>query len=128
MADKPQIQFGRRRPNRLPDAPPAPASKRSRHVALLVMGTMAVGGGAYALMERPNCQPSPPAAPSIAAPAPPQGGCTSRGSFYGGGTRYSYFGGGSSGGASRGGSDSASGSVSRGGFGGFARDFGFGSS
>jgi hypothetical protein len=129
MADQ-RIEFGKRRPVRLSERPPdrEPAPKRSRHVALLMFGAIAVGGTAYAVMERRNCQPAPPAAPGVAAPAPPQGSCTSRGSFYGGGTRYSYFSGGSSGAASTGGSDFASGSVSRGGFGGFARAFGFGSS
>jgi hypothetical protein len=95
-------------------------------VALLVMGTFAVGGGAYAMMERQSCQPSPPAA---AAPAQPQTACTSRGSSFGGvshSARYSFFGGGSSGGAA--GSDSASGGVSRGGFGALASAFGFGRS
>ena len=31
--------------------------KRSSQVALLLMGTVAVGGGAYALMPSENCQP-----------------------------------------------------------------------
>lgn len=31
--------------------------KRSSQVALLLMGTVAVGGGAYALMPPENCQP-----------------------------------------------------------------------
>ena len=35
-------------------------AKRSGHVALLLMGTLAVGGGAYALMPRGNCQPASP--------------------------------------------------------------------
>jgi hypothetical protein len=126
MADLPQ--FGRRRPQSLPDLQPAPAQKRSSHVALLVMGAFAVGGFAEGMIRRQNCQPAPPAAPGIAAPAPPQSSCTSRGSFHSGGTRYSYFSGGSSGGVSTGGSDSASANVSRGGFGGFAHAFGFGSS
>jgi hypothetical protein len=42
MADKPPThEFGKRRP-----APPSafPPPKRSSHVALLVMGTLAVGG------------------------------------------------------------------------------------
>jgi hypothetical protein len=126
MADPPQ--FGRRRRQPLPDLQPAPAQKRSGHVALLVMGAFAVGGFAEGMIRRQNCQPAPPGAQGIAAPAPPQGTCISRGSFYGGGTRYSYFSRGSPSAASTGGSDSASGSVSRGGFGGFARAFGFGSS
>src|SRR5260221_8429169 len=32
--------------------------KRSSQVALLLMGTVAVGGGAYAVMPHENCQPS----------------------------------------------------------------------
>jgi hypothetical protein len=123
MVDKPSTQqFGKRRP-----AQPAPAQppKRSGHVALLVMGTLAVGGGAYALMPSENCQP---AAPGMAAPA-----CTSRG-WSGGGSsgggysrssRYSFFGGDSSSSSSSAGV-SEQGSVSRGGFGSFGRAFGFG--
>jgi hypothetical protein len=117
-------EFGKRRPQRLPDMQPAAAPKRSRHVALLVMGTFAVGGSAYTLMGRENCQPAPPAAAGVAAP--PQSACKSRGPSYGGGIRsshFSFFGGGSSGG-----SDSASSGVSRGGFGAFASAFGFGRS
>jgi len=124
MAD--QLEFGKRRPQRLPDLQPEPAQKRSRHVALLVMGAFAVGGGAYAMMERQNCQPMQ-TAPAVAAPAPrgevAPGACTSRGSSYSGvthSTHYGFFSGGSSGG-----SDSASSSVSRGGFGSFAHAFGF---
>jgi|SRR6516165_3338223 hypothetical protein len=88
----------------------------SRHAALLVM-------------EHQNCRPmraapgvAAPASPDVVAPAPPQGGCTSRGSSYTGVTRSTHYGFFSSG--SSGGSDSAS-SVSRGGFGGFGRAFGF---
>jgi hypothetical protein len=126
MSDRPAIEFGKRRPQRLSDLQPAP--KRSRHVALLVMGTFAVGGGAYALMGRQSCQ-TPPTAPGMAAPAQPQASCISRGFSYGGGSHsspYSFFGGGASGGVSTGGSESASGGVSRGGFGGLAHAFGFG--
>ena len=127
MADRPQIEFGRRRPNRSPDLPPPPAPMRSKYVALLVMGTFAVGGGAYAMMERENCQPVPPPAPGMAAP-PSQGGCASRSWSSSGyhSSNFHFFGGNSSGG-SAGGSEAASGSVSRGGFGGFARAFGFAS-
>jgi hypothetical protein len=127
MADR--LEFGKRRPQRLPDLQPEPAQKRSRHVALLVMGAFAVGGGAYAVMGKQNCQPLPPAAPGMAAPAQPQGGCTSRGWSSGGyhSSGFHFFGGNSTGG-SAGGSEAASGGVSRGGFGGFAHAFGFGSS
>jgi hypothetical protein len=129
MADRPD--FGKRRPQRLPDLQPEPAQKRSRHVALLVMGAFAVGGGAYAMMERQSCQSSPSAAAAsgMAAPAEPQTACTTRGSSFGGvshSARYGFFAGGSSGGAA--GSDSVSGRVSRGGFGAFASAFGFGRS
>jgi|SRR5689334_23078797 hypothetical protein len=114
--------FGKRAPAPLP---PAPGPKRSNHVALLVMGTLAVGGGAYALMPGENCQPVPP---GMAAAGMPQtsAGCVSRGGS-GGGSGYSrshfgFFGNsGSSGGASE-----TSGGVTRGGFGSFAHAFGFG--
>ena len=100
-----------------------PGPKRSNHVALLVMGTLAVGGGAYALMGA-NCQPTPP---GMAAPATPTG-CTSRGGSGGSGggysrsSRFSFFG--NSGSSSP--ASESSGGVTRGGFGAFARAFGFG--
>src|SRR5262249_24779586 len=131
MSNRPQHQFGQRRPQqRLPDAAPAP--KRSRHVALLVMGTMAVAGGAYALMGSEGCRPPPPPAPGVSAPVQPQGACTSRGSstYSGGGTSsrgssFHFFGGGDSSSSSRASTSGVaeSGSVSRGGFGGFAHAF-----
>jgi hypothetical protein len=124
MANKPTHEFGKRRP-----APAAPITsvpaKRSGHVALLLMGTLAVGGGAYALMPGDNCQP---AAPGMAAPTgcQPRGSSSSGGSG-GGSSRYGYFSGGSSSGGSSSGttsSDSGSSQVSRGGFGSFAHSFG----
>jgi hypothetical protein len=126
-------EFGQRRPTPLP---PAPGPKRSNHVALLVMGTLAVGGGAYALMPREGCQPTPPASPGMAAPAMPATGtaCTTRTSSGGSGgggssgynrsSRLSFLGGDSSGGSSST-SAAASSSVTRGGFGSFAHAFGF---
>ena len=125
---RPTREFGRRKPAALP--PPEP-QKRSGHVALLVMGTLAVGTGAYALMAKNNCEPSSPA---MAAPALPRDNtaCTSRGSSSGSGggsghwSRYSYFSGDSSSKSSSAtSSDSASGHVTRGGFGAFAHAFGF---
>jgi hypothetical protein len=101
--------------------------KRSGHVGLLVMGALAVGGGAYALMPRENCGPSPP---GMAAPALPQtnAGCGPRGSssFGGGYGRSSSFGffGGDSGRSSSATTADSSG-VTRGGFGSFAHAFGF---
>jgi hypothetical protein len=113
-------EFGKRKP-----AVPVVASppvKRSGHVALLVMGTMAVGGGAYGLMPRENCQPN---SPGMAAPASPEAAaaCASRSSSSGshGGSSgwwsHSNFYSSSSSGTS-----TASGSTetTRGGFGGFA--------
>src|SRR6202042_566658 len=82
MERRPTPEFGKRR--RPVDAPPPGPVKRSSHVALLLMGTFAVGGGAYALMPRENCQPP---APGVAAPAAPQAGadCAQRGSTSSGG-------------------------------------------
>ena len=108
-------EFGKRQP-----APPAPGQKRSNHVALLMMGTLAVGGGAYALTGE-TCQPTPPgmAGPATAA------SCTSRGGSGGssGYSRSSSFGFFGNSGSS---SSATSGGVTRGGFGSFARAFGFG--
>jgi len=123
-------EFGQRRPTPLP---PVPGPKRSNHVALLVMGTLAIGSGAYALMPREGCQPTPPPSPAMAAPAMPATGtaCTTRtssGSSGSGGSsrssRLSFFGGASSGGGSST-TVSSSSSVTRGGFGSFAHAFGF---
>jgi hypothetical protein len=127
MADRrPNKEFGTRKPVVMPTAMPV---KRSGHVGLLLMGTLAVGGGAYALMPKENCQPTPP---GMAAPAvPPAGtGCAPRGSSgggYGSSSRFGFFGGGDSSGrsSSAASSDSGSGSVTRGGFGSFAHAFGF---
>lgn len=129
MANEPKIEFGKRRPAPIPLGTAQPV-KRSRHVALLVMGTMAIGGGAYALMPGERCEPK---GAGMAGPALPQteGGCPPRGyssnSGHSGGTwstRSYFFGDASSNGASSG-TSAASGSseVSRGGFGGFARAF-----
>jgi hypothetical protein len=129
MANKPSTtEFGKRRPAPLPASPPP---KRSSHVALLVMGTLAVGGGAYALMRPENCQP---ASSGVASPAQPQtqAACTSRGSSftsshgnYSRTMHLSFFGGGDSSSHSSSSGTTESGSVSRGGFGGFAHAFGF---
>ncbi|MBR0697678.1 hypothetical protein [Bradyrhizobium lablabi] len=126
MAEKPNPEFGKRR--RAEPPRPAIAAKRSNHVALLVMGTLAVGGSAYALMPREDCRP---ASPGMAAPAVPQAGteCAPRSSSSGSGgrggggssSRSSFFSGES--GASS--STSPSSSVSRGGFGSFAHAFGY---
>jgi hypothetical protein len=129
MADRPSKEFGKRRPAPIPAAEPV---KRSSHVALLLMGTVALGGGAFALMPRNNCQPSEP---GMATQAGVQAGteCQSRGSSSGGGghggsggywSRSNFFSGDSSSGHSSS-SGSESGGVTRGGFGSFGSAFGF---
>jgi uncharacterized membrane protein YgcG len=121
---EPPVEFGKRKPVVPPVA--SPPVKRSRHVALLLTGTLAVGGSSYALMPRENCQPNGPgaAAPSSAATATT---CTSRTSSWSGGhggsggwwSRSGFY----SGSSSSSGTSTASGSTetARGGFGGFAR-------
>jgi len=111
--------FGKRQP-----LPPAPGPKRSNHVALLVMGTLAVGGGAYALIPGESCSPTPPgmAAPATPTGCAPRGGSGRSGGGYSGSSRFSFFG--NSGSSSL--SSETSGGVTRGGFGSFARAFGFG--
>ena len=133
MERRPTKEFGKRGPI----APqPAVPPKRSHHVALLLMGTFAVGGGAYALMPRENCQPP---SPGMAAPAPPQAAtdCAQRSSTSSGGhggsgsswSRTSFFSSDSSSSSSSSrasssaSSDSGSSGVTRGGFGSFAHAF-----
>jgi hypothetical protein len=127
MAEKPVPQFGKRRPAAMQPAAPA---KRSRHVALLLAGTVAIGGGAYALMPRENCAPN---GPGMAAPSGTE--CAPRGSSSSGGhgsssagyaSRSGFYGGDSSSSRSPSGaasSEPGSGSVTRGGFGSFAHAF-----
>jgi hypothetical protein len=125
MAEKPLTQFGKRRPVAVQPAVPV---KRSRHVALLLAGTVAVGSGAYAMMPSENCAPGQP---GMAAPSSP--GCSPRGSssssgghgYWGGSSsRSSFYGGDSSTGRpSTGASEAGSGGVTRGGFGSFAHAF-----
>lgn len=101
--------------------------KRSNHVALLLMGTFAVGGGAYALMPGQNCATS---RPGMASDLQPSAACAARGSSSGVGhggswSRSGFFGGdaASSRASSGGASESGSGGVMRGGFGSFAGIF-----
>ena len=136
MADKPsKKEFGKRRPAAGPPPARQPV-KRSGRVALLVMGTIAVGTTAYTLMPRQNCETSPAGAivPGATVPgsAPVQAStaCSSRSSSSGGGgssrwsSRSSFFGSDSSSHSSSGtSSDSGSGGVSRGGFGSFGHGF-----
>ncbi|MDA9498348.1 hypothetical protein [Bradyrhizobium sp. CCBAU 11357] len=127
MADKPaKKEFGKRRP--VAEPPPSrPPVKRSGHVALLVMGTIAVGTTAYTLMPRQTCEPSPGAAPgqttttctTSSSSSSSSGGSSSRWS-----SRSSFFESDSSSHSSSGtSSDSGHSSVSRGGFGSFGHGF-----
>jgi hypothetical protein len=116
MATQATPEFGKRRPVAIPAPQPV---KRSSHVALLLMGTFAVGGAAYALMPGENCGSRPGMA------SDQQAGllCPPRGSSSGGGSwssRRSFFSGSQPSAASSG---PASGKVTRGGFGGFAQAF-----
>ncbi len=134
MADKSNNEFGKRKPVSVPASPrpmPPPA-KRSGHVALLLMGTVAVGSAAYALMPSRNCEPSP----NAGSPSYQQGSteCTSRSSSSsshssgsgGSSSRSSYYSSDSSSShSSSGTSDSASHSAQRGGFGSFGHAVGF---
>jgi len=120
MANQPTTEFGKRRPLVIPTVQPV---KRSNHVALLLMGTFAVGGAAYALMPGENCGQRPGLASDANAQCP-------RGSSSGSGggsssSRSSFFGSDDSSGrqSSAASSDSASAKVTRGGFGGFAHAF-----
>lgn len=129
MAGKPStIEFGKRQPAPQP-SPSSPPPKRSRHVALLMMGTLAVGGGAYALMGPENCELASPGV-AAAGQLQTQTNCASRGSSTTSGhgysrySHFSFFGGDSSSHSSSSGA-AESGGVSRGGFGAFAHAFGF---
>ena len=133
MAEKSDKDFGKRKPASVPASPrPAPPpAKRSGHVALLLMGTFAVGTAAYTLMPNRNCEPSPNAAsPSLQQNSTEcssrssssgshggSGGSSSRSSYYSSDSSSSH--------SSSGTSDSGSHSVQRGGFGSFAHAFGF---
>jgi hypothetical protein len=127
MADKPtKKEFGKRRPVAEPPASRPPV-KRSGHVALLVMGTLAVGTTAYTLMPRQTCEPTPGALPgqttttctSSSSSSSSSGGSSSRWS-----SRSSFFSSDSSSHSSSAtSSDSGHSSVSRGGFGSFGHGF-----
>jgi len=133
MTNKPDHEFGKRKLVSVPASPrPAPPpAKRSGHVALLLMGTFAVGSAAYTLMPNRSCEPSPNAASSSLQQSNSE--CSSRSSSSssggsGGGTssRSSYYSSDSSSShSSSGTSDSTSHGVQRGGFGSFAHAFGF---
>lgn len=125
MTDKGKPDFGKRRQVSVPPSQPRapqPQGKRSNHVALLVMGTLAVGGTAYSLMPR-ECAPGQPGTmPTVTSPAecPPR---SSSSGGHGGSSRYGFSS--SSSGSTPSGTttDAGSGGVKRGGFGSFASSF-----
>ncbi|MBR0726970.1 hypothetical protein [Bradyrhizobium manausense] len=136
MANNPTSkEFGKRRPRQPADLPLPPREpvKRSGHVALLVMGTIAVGASAYTLMPHRSCDPAPPGAtvPGATAPAQTNTNCSSSSSSGSGShwsSRSSFYSSDSSSHSSSGGSsDGGSGGVTRGGFGSFAHAFSGGS-
>jgi hypothetical protein len=131
MADKPEKEFGKRKPVSASPRPAQPPAKRSGHVALLLMGTVAVGTTAYTLMPSRNCEASPNAASPYQQTSTE---CTSRGSSSsshssgsgGSSSRSSYYSSDSSSShSSSGTSDSGSHSAQRGGFGSFGHAVGF---
>jgi hypothetical protein len=135
---RPNSEFGKRRPTPAQSGPPR---KRSGDVALLVMGTLAVGCTAYTLMPRERCVPTQPSIatpaasqaspPGVATPAAVQANanCSSHygSSSHGGSSswRYGAYSSDSSSHSSASSSDASSGHVTRGGFGSFAHAFGF---
>jgi hypothetical protein len=131
---KPGKEFGSRKPS-VPDVRPSSGqpAKRSGHVALFLMGTLAVGGAAYTLMPHNKCE-QPPNTPQPSqlqgnGDCPPRGSSSSSHGGSGGGSssRSSYYSSDSSSShsASSGASDSGSHSAQRGGFGSFGHAFGF---
>jgi hypothetical protein len=130
MANKSDHEFGKRKPVSVPASPrpPQPPAKRSGHVALLLMGTVAVGSAAYTLMPNRNCEQPPNAASSSLQQNTE---CTSRssssshGGSGGSSSRSSYYSSDSSSSHSSGTSDSGSHSAQRGGFGSFGHAVGF---
>jgi hypothetical protein len=124
---KPPVEFKTRMPSVPPSArPPGPPVKRSGHVALFLMGTLAVGGVAYTAMPSHRCEQPPNAALQNDPNCPPRG--SSSGSSGGGGSssRSSYYSGGSSSSnSSTSTSSPGSSSAARGGFGSFGHAVGF---
>jgi hypothetical protein len=132
MANKSEHEFGKRKPVSVPASPrPAqPPAKRSGHVALLLMGTVAVGGAAYTLMPHRNCEQSPnassPSYQQSSTECSSRSSSSSSGGSSGGSSRSSYYSSDSSSShSSSGTSDSGLHSAQRGGFGSFGHAVGF---
>jgi len=129
MANNSDHEFGKRKPVSVPASPRSgPPAKRSGHVALLLMGTVAVGSAAYTLMPSRNCEQPPNAASSSlqqntectsrssSSSHGGSGGSSSRSSYYSSDSSSSH--------SSSGTSDSGSHSAQRGGFGAFGHAVG----
>ena len=136
MGEKPKQDFGKRNKVSVPATPrPAPPpSKRSGHVALLLMGTVAVGSAAYTLMPSRSCEQ--PTNTYAGSPTQNAAECSSRSSSSSSGgsggsgssSRSSYYSSDSSSSSSSShssSSDSGSHSAQRGGFGSFGHAVGF---
>ena len=135
MGDKPVQDFGKRKQVSVPDSPRPmpPPSKRSGHVALLLMGTLAVGTAAYTLMPSRTCEPpsNTYAGSQNTAECSSRSSSSSHSSGSGGGgsgsSRSSYYSSDSSSSSSSSHSsyDSGSHAAQRGGFGSFGHAIGF---
>jgi hypothetical protein len=121
VAETPKREFGKRRPVAIRAV--AEPVKRSSHVALLLMGTLAIGGGAYAVMPGESCEPK--GAGMAGVECPPRGSSSGgHGGSGGSWSRSRFFDGDtSSNRASSGTSADSNSGVTRGGFGSFARAF-----
>jgi hypothetical protein len=96
MTDESVKNFGKRKPAQPTYEEPS-SRKRSSQIALLLMGTMAVGGGAYALMPHETCDPN-----QVTSPGQPRQECPQRSSSSSSGSGgHSYWGGSSSSSSSR---------------------------
>jgi hypothetical protein len=128
MANKSDHEFGKRKPASVPSRPDPPA-KRSGHVALLLMGTFAVGSAAYALTPSRSCEPSPNAASASLQQGnrecAPRGSSSSSHSSSGGRSSHSSFYGSNSSSSHSSSDDSGRHSTHRGGFGSFGHAIGF---
>ena len=128
MTSEPAKNFGKRRPVQ-PMHEEAPSRKRSNHVALLLMGTMALGGGAYALMPSEQCDPNRAAIAGQQqecqqrSSSSSSGGHGSSGSSSSSSGRSNFASTGSSSSSGYDGSSSSSSHVTHGGFGSFASHF-----
>ena len=132
MPDKPNQEFGKRNKVSVPASPrpiPPPPPKRSGHVALLLMGTVAVGTAAYTLIPSRNCeQPNQYGSTQTAAECSSRSSSSRSGGSGGGSSgRSSYYSSDSSSNSSSSHSSSDSGShaAQRGGFGSFGHAIGF---